>query len=406
MASPSLPPGPPQNVVTHACAEPFEAIDGLRSGLYNKRTFRADEHPMERAQAFLVWLLPLSWAAFQKGSAMTKKPFHTGSAIALWLLTAVLVPMALANDPIDWQRAGELRRREQQGQTLNQEERAYLERAKQQRRLQDASRRTAAGPEKPRGWSHSRKWGTGLYKEQTGGLYGHGQNIPPESHLKAAQEQAALIVPRDAQGNPSDGGKIVLISLGMSNTTQEFSVFKTLADADPNKSPKVVIVDCAQGGRRPTNGPIPKSSSTDRPSPWDVMDQRIKAAGVTASQIQVVWLKQAQMGPAQLGEFPAHAQSLRDDVAIILRQLRTRFPEPAPRVPVQPDLRGLCRDAAEPGAVCLRVGVFRPLADRSADHERSEPELSTPRRAKSKRRCCCGVRTCGPTGSSRDRVTA
>jgi hypothetical protein len=39
-----------------------------------------------------------------------------------------------------------------------------------------------------------------------------------------------------------------------------------------------------------------------------------------------VWLKQAQMGPAQLGEFPKHAESLRDDTADILRKLKTRFP--------------------------------------------------------------------------------
>jgi hypothetical protein len=30
--------------------------------------------------------------------------------------------------------------------------------------------------------------GDGLYKGQTGGLYGHGQNVPPESHLKAARK--------------------------------------------------------------------------------------------------------------------------------------------------------------------------------------------------------------------------
>jgi hypothetical protein len=113
----------------------------------------------------------------------------------------------------------------------------------------------------------------------------------------------------------------------MSNTTQEFSVFKKIADADPNKSPQVVIVDCAQGGQAAHQWAYPEVVvKQNRPSPWEVMDRRIKAAGVTAGQIQAVWLKQAQMGPAQLGEFPAHAQSLRDDVAIILRQLRTRFP--------------------------------------------------------------------------------
>ena len=56
------------------------------------------------------------------------------------------------------------------------------------------------------------------------------------------------------------------------------------------------------------------------------MDQRILAAHVTAPQVQVVWLKQAEISPARLGEFPAHAESLRDDVAVILRQLKTRFP--------------------------------------------------------------------------------
>jgi hypothetical protein len=255
---------------------------------------------------------------------MTKKPVRAGSAIALWLLAGVMIPMALANNPIDWRRAGELRRREQQGRTLNQEERAYLERAKQQRRLQAQAAEPLPARETT-GLVPLTEMGDGLYKEQTGGLYGHGRNVPPEAHREAAQVQTALIVPRDVQGHPSDDGKIVLISLGMSNTTQEFSAFKTLADADPNKSLKVVIVDCAQGGQAAYQWAYPQAGSNAR-TPWDVMDQRILAAHVTAPQVQVVWLKQAEISPARLGEFPAHAQALRDDIAIILRQLRTRFP--------------------------------------------------------------------------------
>jgi hypothetical protein len=246
--------------------------------------------------------------------------------VSLWFLTIVAVPAALANQPIDWQRAQELRRREQRGDSLNEQDRAYLERAKQQRRPQ--AKAAEAPPAKDTtGLVPITEMKDGLYKEQTGGLYGRGQNVPPESHLKAAQVQTALIRPRDVQGNPSDAGKIVLISLGMSNTTQEFSVFKKIADADPNKSPRVVIVDCAQGGQAAHQWAYPEVVvAQNKPSPWDVMDQRIKAAGVTAGQVQVVWLKQAQIGPAQLGAFPAHAQSLRDDVAVILRQLKTRFP--------------------------------------------------------------------------------
>ena len=164
-----------------------------------------------------------------------------------------------------------------------------------------------------------------MYKGQAGGLYGHGQNAVPESQLQAAQTQTALIVPRDALGNVSDAGKIILISLGMSNTTQEFSAFKTLADADPNKSPKVTIVDCAQGGQAAYQWAYPQSTSNGR-TPWDVMDQRLLAAHVTAPQVQVVWLKQAEINPAQWGDFPAHAQVLRNDIAIILGKLTTKFP--------------------------------------------------------------------------------
>jgi len=250
--------------------------------------------------------------------------FRVCVVVALGLLTMMSVATLLADEPIDWQKASALHRRELRGQPLTDEERAYLNHAKQERaKLQQANQAPPA--RETTGLVPLTEMGEGLYQEQTGGLYGRGQNVPPESHLKAAQVQAALIVPRDAQGNPSDAGKIVLISLGMSNTTQEFSVFKSLADADPNKSPKLAIVDCAQGGQAAYQWAYPRVGPNGM-TPWDVMDQRIQAAHVTAAQVQVVWIKQAEIGPAQRGAFPAHAQMLRDDIAIILRQLKTRFP--------------------------------------------------------------------------------
>jgi hypothetical protein len=251
---------------------------------------------------------------------MTTERFRTYATVLPWLVTMVIVPMLWANQPIDWQRVQELRRREQQGETLNEQDRAYLKWAKQQRRKEAPAARETTG------LVPLTEMGDKLYQGQTGGLCGRGLNVPPESHLKAAQVQAALVVPRDAQGNPSPtAGKIVLISLGMSNTTQEFSVFKKIADADPNKLPQVAIVDCAQGGQAARQWAYPQAKPGGL-TPWDVMDRRIKAAGVTAAQVQVVWLKQAEIQPSQYGEFPAHTQTLRDNVAVCLRQLRTRFP--------------------------------------------------------------------------------
>ena len=87
------------------------------------------------------------------------------------------------------------------------------------------------------------------YKGQDGGLYGEGKNSPPEGHAKAADAESARIQPLDTDGKPSSDGKIGLISISMSNATQEFSTFKRMADADAAKSSRVAIVDCAQGGQ-------------------------------------------------------------------------------------------------------------------------------------------------------------
>lgn len=266
------------------------------------------------------------------------------AAILSLLLTCVSAALAAEGGQIDWERARELLQKQRQGQTLTDEEAAYLDRAKQERA------RGRQGPGRPQGDRRPQRDQTimgkettgmvpltelvdGKYRDQSGGLYGNGGNVPPASHQAAAKKELDKIRPLDASGNPSEDGKIVLISLGMSNTTQEFSQFKRIADADTDKSPSVVIVDCAQGGQAAAQWAYPekykrtdRSTGRERPSPWAVMDERIKNARATPAQVQVVWLKQAEMGPANLGEFPKHAQVLKDNVAVILQKLKDKFP--------------------------------------------------------------------------------
>src|ERR1017187_1839240 len=91
--------------------------------------------------------------------------------------------------------------------------------------------------------------GKGMYKGEQGGLYPGGVNTPPPAHLEAGLAMARKIVPLDAEGHPSSDGKIVMISVGMSNTTMKYRAFMKLASEQHDLNPKLVLVDGAQGSQ-------------------------------------------------------------------------------------------------------------------------------------------------------------
>jgi hypothetical protein len=156
------------------------------------------------------------------------------------------------------------------------------------------------------------------YKGEPGGLY-RGTNEPPAAYAEAGRRAAAQIVPLDAQGTPSASGKIVLLSIGMSNTTQEFSTFVSLAKQDPLRAASVVVVDGAQGGQ---DARVWAKADAQA---WSVADQRLRANGVTAAQVEAVWLKQAVAGPR--GDFPTSSRELTDLLDGIVRIAAQRYPQ-------------------------------------------------------------------------------
>lgn len=231
---------------------------------------------------------------------------------------------AAAADEIDWNRARELHRKATSGQPLTAEERAYYERAKAERAKQGGPGAQAVRePKSSTGFVPLTAMARGdQYKGEDGGLYGGGRNEPPQAHLDAALREASQIRPLDADGKPSPGGKVVLLSIGMSNTTQEFSRFQRLAAGDRELSPQLVIVDGAQGGMDAKAWTEPG----ERGDPWAVLDRRLRQARVSDAQVQAVWLKQARISPASVGEHPKHTNELAGHVETILHRLKHRFP--------------------------------------------------------------------------------
>ncbi|HJR18168.1 MAG TPA: hypothetical protein VJ922_00465, partial [Actinomycetota bacterium] len=135
--------------------------------------------------------------------------------------------------------------------------------------------------------------GTDSYKGRQGGLYPGGSNKRPSAHTGAGISLIEdRVRPRKADGTvDTNKGKLVFLSVGMSNAEAEFQYFINVADADDEKSPRVVVVNGAQAGQEASEAAVEGRKY------WDVVDARLAAAGVTGRQVGAIWLKQADGSP-------------------------------------------------------------------------------------------------------------
>jgi hypothetical protein len=186
---------------------------------------------------------------------------------------------------------------------------------------------------------------TGKYSYQ-GGLYENGTNTDPADHSTDGMAAAANIQPLDSNGNPSPSGKIVLLSIGMSNTADEWCIggtspdnsyddcgytvqpalpsFMSQAAASSTVNHRtLVIVNGAQGREDASTWTSPTDANYDM-----VRDQRLATAGVTEAQVQAVWLKDADIAPKEsLSSGPtADAYTLERYLGDIVRAMKVRYP--------------------------------------------------------------------------------
>jgi hypothetical protein len=158
--------------------------------------------------------------------------------------------------------------------------------------------------------------GTGTYKGEQGGLYPGGSNAAPKAHVDAGLQQARRVVPRDADGNPSPNGKIVFLSIGFSNPNMEFPVFIRRAEQEPDLNPRLAIF----------NGCVSMRASSEQADPhsryWSEVEQRLSAAGLSARQVQTVWIKEVIPGAEG---FPGKARELAANIEATLHVVHDKF---------------------------------------------------------------------------------
>jgi hypothetical protein len=172
--------------------------------------------------------------------------------------------------------------------------------------------------------------GTGTYNGQEGGLYPNGSNQRPPAHDTAGQTIANSIVPLAQNGTSNPSGKVVLLSLGMCNATQEFGgnintqgdAFKPRADLDPAKDSHVEIVDGAQSSKG--------ADQWAAINPYDPAWANAVTAltntdpNLRPAQVQIVWMKHAIIMPT--GQFPGDSKQMEADLRQILQNVLAFFP--------------------------------------------------------------------------------
>jgi hypothetical protein len=175
--------------------------------------------------------------------------------------------------------------------------------------------------------------GSQTYLGFPGGLYENGTNEPPSDHAAAGAARSALVQPLDTSGNPNAAGKIVLLSIGMSNTTQEFCsggglppcdswTFsgQGLTDASVNHT-TLFFINGARSGQTASTWDSATDPNYDR-----VRDTDLANAGATEKQVQVAWVKVANATPTIALPSPsADAYTLETEMGNIVRAMKTRY---------------------------------------------------------------------------------
>jgi hypothetical protein len=167
-----------------------------------------------------------------------------------------------------------------------------------------------------------------------GGLYPGGSNVMPAVHAATGIQRGNAVVRLNASGVASGTGKYVLLSIGMSNASDEFCRRNATTGCSPGSLMAAAAADnqVDHSGLVVVNGAIGGATESAWDSPTDpaydtVRLNRLPLFNVTEKQVEVVWLKGANANPAiSLPSSNADAYALERLLGNTLRALKTRYP--------------------------------------------------------------------------------
>ena len=128
--------------------------------------------------------------------------------------------------------------------------------------------------------------GTGTFKGHQGGLYPNGSNTMPPEFYNDAVTIAASIKPLDKNGNADVNGEIGLVALGASTVAMFSKGIEKMLPKSNGINKELNFVNCGIGGQDMSDIMNPEANF------WSVNDARVKAAGMTLDQVQIIWFQE------------------------------------------------------------------------------------------------------------------
>ena len=179
--------------------------------------------------------------------------------------------------------------------------------------------------------------GSNTYKGFEGGLYPAGQNSPPVQHTNEGLARANAVQPLDVNGEVDPAGRIIFLSVGMSNTSREFCAggttvshcnvgtfgYKAYHDPLVNHQTLTMI-----NGARSQQVISQWLGELGEPN-YERVANIMARMGATNRQVQVIWVKVARADSPLSPPLPAgdsDAYLLLAQLGELMRTLKLEYP--------------------------------------------------------------------------------
>jgi hypothetical protein len=152
-----------------------------------------------------------------------------------------------------------------------------------------------------------------------GGLYPHANDTPSGQYAKDLLHFASHITPLDSNGKPSENGKIVFISLGVSTGGHNMYALMAKTIGNPRTNPSLLLANCNNGSGNASLNSLMNPNDLY----WIHVSLILRSYHISYKQVQVIYLETDDS--SAINSFPERPYQVRDDFKIAMQVCKAKF---------------------------------------------------------------------------------